>query len=210
MVPVIIHTLCSVAFYCQRCGQIHIHDVPCFSGRRELVLSCDNCSHEQAVLRIRPRKGLVMEIACGVCGTKNTVSYPLRLLRQMAFEKIYCGQDKFELGYIGDWQAIAEFIDFNTAEYEALHPGDDDNFMGRQQILLEAVNRVHDMAETGELVCPCGSHDFIADVAEDSILLECTHCGSYAILPAGSAEDLRSIAPGHPVEFLLPNCIKER
>ena len=206
----LVNTLCAVAFYCQRCGQIHIHDVPCFSGQQKFVLRCNNCSHEQAVLSVRPRKGVGIEIPCGVCGTRNTVAYPLRLLRQLRFEKIYCGQDKFELGYIGQWHAIAEFLDFNTAEYEALHPGDDDNFMGRQQILLEAVNRVHDLAADEEIVCPCGSHDFIADVAEDAILLECTRCGSYAVLPAGSAEDLRCIRPGIPVEFLLPDRIGKR
>lgn len=206
----LIQTLCSVAFYCQRCGQIHIQDVPCFSGRQKFVLRCGNCSHEQAVIRVRPRRGLMIEMVCGVCGVKNTVTYPLRLLRQMQFEKIFCGQDQFELGYIGQWHRIAEFLDFNTAEYEALHPGDDDNFMGRQQILLEAVNRVHDLAEDGKIVCPCGSHDFVADVAEDSILLECTHCGSYAVLPAGSAEDLRCIVPGVSMDFMLPDRMSKR
>ena len=206
----VVRTVCSVAFYCQRCGQIHIQDVPCFSGQQKFVLRCGNCSHEQALISFRPRKGLVIEIGCGVCGTGNAVTYPLRLLRKLQFEKIYCGQDQFELGYIGRWQAIAEFLDFNAAEYEALHPGDEDNFMGRQQILLEAVNRVHDMAEKGEIACPCGSRDFMADVAEDSIVLACTHCGSYAVFPAGSAEELRCIRPGIPMEFLLPDRIGKR
>ncbi len=206
----VVRTICSVAFYCQRCGQIHIQDVPCFSGQKKFVLRCGNCSHEQALVSFRPHKGLVIEISCGVCGTKNTVTYPLRLLRKMQFEKIYCGQDQFELGYIGRWQSIAEFLDFNTAEYEALHPGDEDNFMGRQQILLEAVNRVHDMVEDGGISCPCGSSDFMADVAEDSIVLECAHCGSYAVVPAGSAEDLREIGSGCSLEFLLPDSNRVR
>ena len=206
----LIHTVCSVAFYCQRCGQIHIQDVPCFSGHQKFVLRCGNCSYEQARISVRPRKGIAIEISCGVCGTKNTVTYPLQILRRMQFEKIYCGQDQFELGYIGHWQAIAEFLDFNAAEYEALHPGDEDNFMGRQQILLEAVNRVHDMAEDGEIACPCGSREFMADVAEDSILLECVHCGSYAVFPAGSAEELRCIGPEFPFEFLLPDRVRKR
>ena len=147
---VLVDTLCSVAFYCQRCGQIEIADVPVFSGHGDVVLTCSHCGAEKARLRLVPRKGLVIETGCVVCGQRNRVHYPLRQLRTMTLEKIYCEKDHFELGYIGKWQNLAEFLDFNAAEYDALHPQDAYNFMEHQQILLEAFNRVHDLAEEGE------------------------------------------------------------
>lgn len=128
----------------------------------------------------------------------------------MNFEKIYCRHDNFELGYIGKWQRLAEFLDFNAAEYEALHPNDDDNFMYRQQILLEALNRVHDLVERNEIICPCGSHDFLADIADGSILLDCTHCGGQTVVPAGSAEELRRIVAPYRAEFVWSNLANKR
>ncbi|MBR2216368.1 MAG: hypothetical protein IJ849_11535 [Selenomonadaceae bacterium] len=201
----LLNTLCSIAFYCQRCGQIHIQDVPFFSGQDGLVVRCGNCSHEQAVLRVHPRKGLTIETVCGVCNRLNTLTYGLKKVRRLTFEKIYCRHDSFELGYIGEWQAIAEFLDFNAAEYEALHPGDEDNFMVRQQIFLEAMNRVHELVECRSLVCPCGSQNFVADIVDDLIILECTDCGSYLEIPAGSAADLRRLVPGFRADFILPD-----
>lgn len=203
----LLDTLCSVALYCQRCGQIHVQDVPYFSGQGELPLLCGNCSQELALIRLLPQKGLQLRIPCGVCDTWNTFSYTLRQLKLLRFEKIYCREDHFELGYVGVWQAIAEFLDFNAAEYDALHPGDGDNFMGRQQVLLEAVNRVHDLVEREALICNCGSHDFTASVADGEIILECVHCGGYSLLPAAEAEDLKQLVPGMEPVFRMPEII---
>ena len=82
--------------------------------------------------------------------------------------------------------------------------------MEHQQILLEAFNRVHDLAEEGELFCPCGGHEFTADIAEDAIHLECTRCGSSAIIPAKTPDDLKQLQPGCEVAFLRPDLIRNR
>ena len=203
----LLDTLCSIALFCQRCGQIHVQDVPYFSGQGEMALSCSNCSHEQAFFRLRPQKGLQLRIPCGVCDTWNSFSFSLHQLKSLRFEKIYCKEDYFELGYIGVWQAIAEFLDFNAAEFEALHPSDGDNFMGRQQILLEAVNRVHDLVEKAAILCSCGNHDFTASVADNMIILECIHCGAYSLIPAAEAKDLRQLVPGMEPVFRMPDLL---
>lgn len=206
----LVDTLCSVAFYCQRCGQIEITDVPLFTGHGRQVLTCSHCGAEKAAIRFAPRSGLIVETTCGVCGSLNRFTYPLRKAKALRFEKIYCESDHFELGYIGRWQDIAEFLDFNAAEYDALHPQDAYNFMERQQILLEAFNRLHDFAEEGEILCPCGGHEFTADIAEDAIHLTCTRCGSYAVIPAAKAEDLRQLQPGCEIDFLRPDLLRKR
>ncbi len=201
----LLDTLCSIALYCQRCGQIHVQDVPYFSGQEELLLQCSNCSHEQAAVHLKPQKGLELRIPCGVCDTRNDFLYPLHQLRSLRFEKIYCREDSFELGYIGTWRALSEFLDFNEAEFDALHPGDGDNFMGRQQVFLEALNRVHDLVERGAVSCSCGSHDFTASIADDMIILECIHCGSYSLIPAAEAKDLKQLVPGMEPVFRMPD-----
>jgi hypothetical protein len=207
---VLVDTLCSVAFYCQRCGKIEVFDIPCLFGGQEHQITCSHCGGEVARFRLEPRQGLWVETPCVVCGGTNRVLYSLKDLRHLEFEKIYCHKDHFELGYIGRWKDISEFLDFNTAEYEALHPQEAYNFMEHQQILLEAFNRLHELAEEGELYCPCGGHDFVADIQDDSIHLECTKCGSYADIPAVTAEDLQQLQPGCKISFLKPELIRNR
>lgn len=198
----VIDTACSLAFYCQRCGHIRLQDVPIFNGQSKYIMQCDNCGQEIGTVTLRPRQGLLLKTNCGVCGTTNQHQFTWRQLRKLRFEKLYCKDDNFELGYIGRWQDIAEFLDFNAAEYDSLHPGDGDNFLERQQILLEALNRVHDLATADELFCSCGSDQITAAVMGDEIVLSCNSCGSYCVLPARCADDLQQLRLGKAVDFV--------
>ena len=155
----LIDTLCSVALYCQRCGKVQLLDVPFFSGKQQLKLRCGACGEQMGETILRPRHGLGLTIKCGVCGKSTYEQFSWHQLKKLRFEKIYCHHDHFELGYIGRWQDIAEFLDFNDAEYDSLHPGDGDRFLERQQILLEGLTRVHELAAHGDLSCPCGSQE---------------------------------------------------
>ena len=206
----IIQDVCSVAFYCQRCGNIHVRDIPYFLGTKQMVLRCANCRHEQAVLLRRDAHHLDIRLSCVVCGKQNEFRYSLQRLRRIGLEKVYCANDHFELGYIGRRKRIEELLTFNQAEFEALHPSDGKNFIEKQQILLEAWNRVHEMAADGDILCPCGSNAVTAFIEGNSILLECVHCGRFAVLRAENAEDLARLEFGTDVCFAAPHFQKNR
>ena len=169
----LIDTACSLAFYCQRCGRIQLRDVPLFNGQMQFVMECGNCGHEMGKITLRPRKGLELNMECGVCKGMNRQVFSWRQLRKLRFARLYCQHDNFELGYIGRWQDIAEFLDFNTAEYDALHPADGDGYIEHQQTLLEALNRIHDLAASGELECSCGweeEHGMEIDILDNTLV----------------------------------------
>lgn len=197
----ILNIASSVAFYCQRCGKIHVFDIPFFSGKEKNILRCENCSRKIATVSLERGKNIVIETYCGVCQTKNKFKFSLRNLNKKSFEKIFCINDGFELGYIGKWEAIAEFLDYTQTEYESLYPNEVENFSDSQQILLEAVNMVHDLAEMGEIICPCESHHFRAEVDDESILLRCKSCDSYTIIPAKNSNDLKQLQKGISLKF---------
>ena len=186
----------SLALYCPRCGKIQLRDIPLFSGKEESVLRCENCSHPVAYAKARPKEGLLLRTHCGACGEETQHTFPWRQLRRTRFEKLYCAHDRFELGYIGKWQDIAEFLDFNAAEYDALHPADEEGFIERQQLLLEALNRVHELALREGLSCPCGSHDIMAGLLGDCVVIECAACTAFAVLPIREVKDLEKLLPG--------------
>ena len=186
----LINTLCSVALYCQRCGKVQLRDVPLFSGQECLELLCGACGGRMAEVSLKPRRGFLLKTRCGACGEVTQAQYSWQQLKKLHFEKLYCQHDHFELGYIGRWQDIAEFLDFNEAEYDSLHPEGGDRFLERQQILLEALTRVHELASNGELSCPCGSQDVMAGIMDGNIVLGCGACGGSCLVPAETAEDL--------------------
>ena len=192
----VIRDVCSLALYCQHCGSIHAHGIPYFSPERRTPLRCESCGSEKARLLRLDRHHIAVEVSCVVCGTENRFVYLLRGLRHVGLEKIYCATDRFELGYIGRLRRIEELMRFNRAEFEALYPHDGKNFIEKQRILLEALNRVHDMARAGDIVCPCGSGELTADIQGSYIVLECERCGSYCVLRAENAGDLEKLRFG--------------
>lgn len=129
----VVRDLCALAFYCQSCGKIHIHDIPYFSGEKKLVLRCVSCAHEQAVLLRRSNRQLEVVVECVGCHTKNVVDYSLKQLRHLQLERIYCTQDHFELGYVGRRHRIEALLDFNQAEFEALNPRDGQYYLLREK-----------------------------------------------------------------------------
>ena len=122
MAAVLIREACSAAFYCQRCGKVHVHDIPYFTANRT-VLRCDRCGQTQVVCeRNAGGRQIVFTVGCVLCGNESRAVYSLKSLPQIRLEKIFCQYDHFELGYIGRRRLIAELLAFNQAEFEALHP----------------------------------------------------------------------------------------
>ena len=206
----LIRTVCSAAFYCQRCGRIHVQDIPYFPGQRRMVLACANCGHEQALLLWEQGNVLELQLPCVVCDTVHSSRYALQRLRHIGLEKVYCGKDHFELGYLGRRRRIEELLAFNQAEFEALHPADGKNFIEKQQLLLAAVNRVHDIAVRGGLQCPCGSHDIAIDICGNTLILECGQCGSYYILHTDRAGELARLEQDFVIHLIEPDLQKKK
>lgn len=192
----LIHDACSIALYCQRCGSIHIHGIPYFAGERETSLACGSCGTEKARIERLSGGRVALRVRCVGCGATNRFVYALKRLHRIGLEKIYCTRENFELGYIGRRRRIEELMAFNQAEFEALHPNDGKHFIRKQRVLLEALNRIHDMAKRGDIVCPCGSGYISADIRGSSIVLECECCGSFYVLRAEDEHDLSRIGSG--------------
>ena len=201
----VLQTACSLALFCQRCGKIHIVDVPYFTGTQKTLIRCDSCHHGQALILRENAGWLELNLPCAICGHRNTMKWPIQSLSHIDMDKIYCERDHFELGYIGRHDRIKEMLDFNRAEFEALHPGGQ-HLIDQQRILLEAVNRVLDLAEAGDIVCPCGSHAVSAAIRGSNIELMCLCCGSYAVIKAETAADLERISAGC-ISFAYPDAL---
>jgi len=187
---VIVQTEFSVALYCQQCGKIHVHDVPYFIGSADKIIFHCKFKHEQATLIRTKSHFFRLRIPCVVCNSVHEAVFSLHQLMRMKVEKIYCAKDFFELGYIGKRQEIKEILMFNRQGFEILEHENHGEKIEKQQILLEAINRIHDIAEAGGIICPCGSKAIEADVLGSAVRLTCCHCGNYELLAAGRERDL--------------------
>lgn len=192
----------SVAVYCQRCGQIQVHDISYFErNNRNSALRCA-CGHHLAKLVRTTSNTFILQIHCVVCNSVHNASYKAKQLLKMKLEKIYCDHDRFELGYIGRRDKIEELLAFNKRGIEVLDTEHNAEQIEKQQVLLEVLNKVHDIAEQGELTCPCGSIAIFADIIDDDVVLECQHCGGYYVAPARCENDFKQISGLEHIDLL--------
>ena len=68
-----------------------------------------------------------------------------------------------------------------------------DSYFKNTRVMFDSLNRVHDIAEQGNLYCECGNEDIELRLLSDKIHLKCNKChGSISIL-ASTNEDLKKI-----------------
>lgn len=195
----------SVAVYCQYCGKIEIHDVSFFNINSGITLLKCSCHHVKAKLMRTASNQIKLQIPCGACGYLHETRFKLRQLLKLRskLEPIHCQADNFELGYVGQRDAIEEFLAYNKHEFDTMnrdHFGEGEE-IEKQLILLEVLNKLHDIAGSGGVICPCGQPVLDADIVGDSVVIECQHCGRYHLLPAKTEDDLQKMSHIERIEL---------
>lgn len=203
-VDMLINTVSTLALYCPRCGKIQMHNISRFNhiGRRKLLCSCGAL---QATITSTGDRQCLLDIPCVLCQTNHIICLDNKRLWHADIDKIYCVQENFELGFIGSRQIIAETINNYKVEFEKLSLDmefDDD--IQNPQLILETLNKIHDMAEKGGVRCRCGSNDIGIEVLPDGIGLECAQCGGQLIIQAQEEQDLTYIGKMEDIEIIPP------
>ncbi len=206
----VIGTVATVALYCQRCGKLQQHDISRFglkdSAHRDLLCSCGQI---QATLT-RCRRQYLLNIPCIVCQTNHIICLDGRKLWHIDLEKLYCVQENLELGFVGKHKVIEDTIATHKREFDKLvHEFDSDDcdeYIENPPVMLEILNRVHDIAENGGVLCHCGSTAVEVAVLPDGIELTCAKCGGHKVIPAQSEQDLSYIMALQIIEILPERC----
>lgn len=188
----VICTAITLALYCSRCGKIQAHDISRFqlhsSKRREL--SC-SCGQKQAMISDACHQQFLLDIFCDLCGRNHVLCIQSRHFGDTELRKLYCAQNNLELGLIGNRRCIEETIENHKhAVVNSVPEQSSDEIVENPQIMLDVLNRVHDIAEKGGVTCRCGSPAIQADIMPHSIELYCLTCGAYQLIPAQGETDL--------------------
>ncbi|WP_378955306.1 hypothetical protein [Pelosinus sp. sgz500959] len=204
-----INTVSTLALYCSRCGKIHMHTISRFNlrntGSRKLLCSCGQI---QATITSSGDRQCLLDIPCVLCQTNHVICLDSKRLWRAEMDKIYCVQENFELGFVGARQVIAETINKYKVEFEKLASDMEldeyDDEIENPQVMLETLNKIHDMAEKGVLHCRCGSSAIGAEVLPGGIELECAQCGGQLLIPAQTEEDLTYVEGLEDLEIISP------
>lgn len=181
----LIRTAWTIALYCPRCGKLNLHDVSHFAVRSEPRELYCSCRYKQATVLAGGDGRLMLHVPCMLCQSTHRYVFQRQVLKQSEPEKIYCPTENFELGFIGSREVIEETLRLHENTFCQLwQEGLKREELGSQWILLEILNKVHDIASEKHIYCMCGSHQMTADILPEGVLLTCLSCGGYELIGA--------------------------
>jgi hypothetical protein len=171
--------------------QIDIFDV----NEGKMLKKLCSC-HKSSFSMCRDRmKSYILDVPCIACGEIHVYRLRGKKLWSNGINCIVCDKTNTEIAYIGQPMMVRNRITNFDNEVDILIEklGYNDYF-SNVRVMLEVLNRIHDLAEKKRLICECGSQDAELTLLPDGIKVSCKHCSTYRIVFARSNQDLLNFA----------------
>jgi len=187
---------------CPECGKVDVHNFSRFAFPRGKTVSI-NCSCGAVKLEvIKNRSSYLLKLACMVCETSHLHEISGKTLWSGEVTRLTCRETDLIVGNIGPVSKIGEIVMSHEQELGTFF-GEvgRDSYFHNSRIMFEALNRLHDIVEDGELYCQCGNHKIEVDIFPDRLELHCKNCDSINIIYAETEEDLNVIQQVDSIEL---------
>lgn len=167
----------ALAYRCSKCGMLEIHQLNIFnlSGGKTVWLRCE-CGHDKLSVARNARK-VIVKPYCVVCGQNHELSFSeKKFWSKTTMQNLSCPRSGLNLGYYGPFSLLHREVEKQRQEIELLTDGlGFENFVD-PEIMLAALDLLHEFATRGDLNCECGSSEVAIDLLPDRIEITCLRC----------------------------------
>ncbi len=185
----------AVALRCLDCGPFYLEKINVFqlSDKRGCQIICP-CGQKKAVISRLGKLNLEICYYCPVCEKQHTqILKTSRFWASDSENPLICKSTGLNLGYFGDYHKLKEKEIKEKKEMELLtrELGSDD--FSNPEVILEALDYIHDLAAEGSLHCECQALHIDINLSRENIRLECASCGNFVIIPTARRQDLKNL-----------------
>ena len=193
----------TIALSCPACGRlerdkINIFELPVGELKQ---LSC-SCGAEKASLKRKEDSQIKLNYFCLHCNTAHKVLFSSDIFwHSKKLIPLSCKETGLNPGFFGPPVLVETELKQEKQDLElmAAELGFDD--FKNPDIMLQAVDFIHDIAAEGALNCECGSDDINIELFSDKIQLICNNCGSHLNVNAVSESDLQNLRQMNKVQL---------
>lgn len=200
----IIDTGITIAYKCSACGTFGFFTVSGFKliRKQEHCFLC-RCKKSNVILSSVSASKLKLTIPCISCGGTHPVLVNRKSLFRNEALVFVCPQTGLEICFIGGDRDVRSKVDNLEKKLdELINMFGYDSYFKNTSVMLDALNRVHDIAEQGNLFCSCGSSDIDLTLLPDRMLLKCKNCAGSTVIYAASNQDLKNILLMQQIQLL--------
>ncbi|RCX12347.1 hypothetical protein DFR58_12236 [Anaerobacterium chartisolvens] len=193
----LIETSITIAYRCSSCGSFEFFYLPLFKlfGDRHYHAAC-RCGKSGITITHENlgQNNYKIKLGCIGCGMDHALELKRRELLKNKLNVFYCPHTGIQICFIGNDESVRNKVDSVEREYDSLIDklGYDDYFENTR-VMLDSLNLIHDIAESGNLGCECGNKDIELNLLSDKISLSCKKCSGFITIQASSNEDLKNV-----------------
>ena len=193
----------TIALSCPACGRlekekINIFELPAGELKQ---LSC-SCGAEKAALKRKENSQLQINYFCLHCNKAHKITVTAQeFWRSKNMYPLSCRETGLNPGFFGKSTLVNEEIKKEKQDLElmAAELGFDD--FKNPNIMLQALDFIHDIAEEGALSCECSSDNINIELFSDKIQLICNNCGAHLNIAAVNKDDLNYLRQLNKVQL---------
>lgn len=189
----LVNTSTTIVYKCSSCGAYEFFNVSLFSlfEKRELQMRC-KCNGCSALICRENSVEYRIKIPCIGCGNDHIFVLGRKEMFYKGVKVFHCPQTGIPQCLIGDDEEVRKKIDNIEKELDELIDAFGyESCFKNTRVMFDSLNKIHDIAEQGNLFCECGNKSVDLVMLSDRIQLKCTKCSGSETIFAVSNEDLK-------------------
>lgn len=160
---------------------------------KEYRFKC-RCNNSSIRISIENFKDYKIKIGCIGCGNEHIYLVSRKEILNREINVFHCPETGIQQCFIGRDNDVRRKIDNLEKELdELIDKLGYDSYFKNTRVMIDSLNRVHDIAEQGNLLCECGNKDIELRLLSDKVHLKCNKCQGTLSILAASNEDLKKI-----------------
>ncbi len=185
----------TIAYKCSLCGTFDFHRISIFSlaMHKNIMLFC-KCGKAHLAVEKTDKSEYSIKVPCIGCGSEHTYTMTREALVGKNIIMKSCPITGIKNCFIGKDYFVRKYIDKFEKELDGIIDGYGyENYFDNTRVMLDTLNRIHDIAEKGHLRCECGNSDITVAMFRKGIGLKCEKCFRGKFIPASNNNDLKRV-----------------
>ncbi len=183
----------TIAYKCSSCGTFDFHRVSIFNlvVHKNNMLFC-KCGKAHLSFVKSDKNGYCIMVPCIGCGAEHQYTMTREALIGKNIIINSCPVTGIKNCFIGKDYFVRKFIDKLEKELDGIIDGYGyESYFENTRVMLDTLNRIHDIAEMKHLRCECGNTDITVAMFRKGIGLKCNNCYREKFIPASTNNDLK-------------------
>ncbi|MHB8062761.1 MAG: hypothetical protein ACYDG2_09045 [Ruminiclostridium sp.] len=183
----------TIAYKCFSCGTFDFSNINLFKlFLHHSVMSKCRCGGAKLEIIEICKNEYKLTVPCIGCGSEHYLIIDREELISKDIMIYTCPATGIKQCFVGRDVKVREYVDSFEKELDIMIDNlGYENYFVNTQVMIDTLNKIHDIAEQGYLHCECGCDNIIVSLLRKGIYLKCPQCSGNKFIPAASNIDLK-------------------